>query len=71
VFYGSWGTQAREVRRLRLCREKNLGTADRVIRTIAGFILLGLVVTGTLTGWWASVAAVLALFQFIEALFAY
>lgn len=56
---------------MRLYREKNLGTADRVIRTIAGFILLGLVVTGTLTGWWASVAAVLALFQFIEALFAY
>lgn len=51
--------------------EKNLGNTDRVIRAVLGLLLLGLAFTGTVTGWWAIAAVVLALFQFVEALFAY
>lgn len=51
--------------------KKNLGATDRVLRVMAGFLLLGLVFTGIIKGWWAAAAAVLALFQFIEAVLAY
>lgn len=51
--------------------KKNLGSTDRFIRTIIGLLLLGLAATKTLTGWWAAAAVIFALFQFIEAAFAY
>jgi len=56
---------------LHLDWEKNLGNTDRLIRAVLGLLLLGLAFTGTVTGWWAAAAVVLALFQFVEALFAY
>ena len=56
---------------LQLDWEKNLGNTDRVIRAVLGLLLVGLAFTGTVTGWWAVAAVVLALFQFVEALFAY
>jgi len=51
--------------------EKNLGNTDRVIRTIIGVLLIGLVAIGTIQGGWAIAAIVFALAQFIEAYFSY
>lgn len=51
--------------------KKNLGRTDRMIRSVIGVLMLGLAYTGILTGWWATAAIVLALFQFIEAAFSY
>lgn len=51
--------------------EKNLGTVDRIIRVIIGATLLTLVITKNIAGWWAIGAIILAIFQFIEAFFAY
>lgn len=51
--------------------EKNLGTTDRIIRIVIGATLLGLVITKNVAGWWATGAVILAIFQFIEASFAY
>ena len=51
--------------------KKNLGYTDRVIRTVIGLLLLGLVYGKVLTGWWAAAAVAFGLFQFIEAAFAY
>lgn len=51
--------------------EKNLGASDRIIRVAIGLLLAGLSFTGVIKGWWAAAAFALALFQFIEALFAY
>lgn len=51
--------------------EKNLGTTDRIIRIVIGATLLALVMTKSVTGWWATGAVILAIFQFIEAFFAY
>lgn len=51
--------------------KKNLGTTDRVIRVSIGVILLGVILTNNITGWWATVAKVIALFQFVEAALAY
>lgn len=51
--------------------EKNLSNTDRVIRAVIGLLLLAPVYGKVLTGWWAATAVALALFQFIEATFAY
>ncbi|MDT8900140.1 DUF2892 domain-containing protein [Anaeroselena agilis] len=51
--------------------EKNLGTTDRIIRIAFGATLLALVMTKSVAGWWVTGAVVLAIFQFIEAFFAY
>lgn len=51
--------------------KQNLGNTDRFIRTAIGILLLALVVTKVITGFWAVIAILLALFQFIEAFFAY
>lgn len=51
--------------------KKNLGNTDRIIRTFIGLLLLALVLTQSITGSWAVVAALFALFQFVEAFFAY
>jgi hypothetical protein len=40
--------------------KKNMGTADRAIRTIAAFIIGILIVTGTLTGLTAIILGILA-----------
>lgn len=52
---------------MHLDREKNLGSADRIIRAAAGMALLALAYTGVLPGWWAIAAAAFAFFQFVEA----
>ena len=51
--------------------KQNLGNTDRAIRTAIGILLLGLVFVKAITGFWAIVAVVFALSQFIEAYFAY
>ncbi|MBF7084383.1 DUF2892 domain-containing protein [Desulfallas sp. Bu1-1] len=51
--------------------KRNLGNTDRVIRTAIGILLLILVFAKVITGLWATVAIIFALFQFIEAFFAY
>lgn len=51
--------------------KKNLGNTDRIIRIVIGFVLLGLALTKVITGWWAALAVLLALFQFYEAYAAY
>lgn len=51
--------------------KKNLGNRDRVIRVIVGLLLLGLVFAKVMTGWWAAAAGLLAVFQFLEAYYAY
>jgi len=51
--------------------KKNLGNTDRVIRAVIGLLLLALAYGKTLTGWWAAAAVTFALFQFVEAAFAY
>jgi hypothetical protein len=56
---------------LELDFQKNLGTTDRGIRVIIGLFLLGLVAVQYITGWWATIAVIFAVFQFIEAYFAY
>ncbi len=39
---------------------KNMGTADRAIRTIIAFVVAILIVTGTLTGWLAILLGIFA-----------
>lgn len=51
--------------------DKNLGTTDRIIRVLIGTTLLTLVITKNVVGWWATGVIVMAIFQFIEAFFAY
>lgn len=51
--------------------KRNLSNTDRAIRTMVGLLLLILAYTNVITGWWATVAIVFALFQFVEAAFAY
>ncbi len=51
--------------------KKNVGNADRLIRTIAGIVLLTLVDTKLMAGWWAKAAVGFSLFLFIEAFLAY
>lgn len=51
--------------------KRNLSNTDRVIRAIIGLLLLGLVYTKTVSGWWSIAAIVIALFQFVEAALAY
>ena len=51
--------------------KKNLGNTDRMIRTAIGLLLLGLAYTKTITGWWATASIIIAMVQFIDALFAY
>ncbi len=51
--------------------KKNLGNTDRAVRAVLGLLLLVLVFSGTISGWWAIAAAALSLFQFVEALLAY
>ena len=50
---------------------KNLGNTDRLIRFLLALLLLALVFTKTITGWWAALAFLFSLFQFVEAAFAY
>ncbi|SMC44480.1 YgaP-like transmembrane domain [Sporomusa malonica] len=50
---------------------KNLGNTDRIIRSIIGIILLWLVISKSLTGWWTTIALVFAVFQFVEAVWGY
>ena len=40
--------------------KKNMGTADRTIRTVVALALAALIAAGYLTGTWAIVAAVVA-----------
>lgn len=40
--------------------KKNMGTADRAIRTIIAFVVAILIVTGTLTGWLAILLGIFA-----------
>jgi hypothetical protein len=51
--------------------DKNLGNNDRIIRVLIGATLIALVITKNIVGWWATGAIVMAIFQFIEAFFAY
>ncbi|MEM5795244.1 MAG: DUF2892 domain-containing protein [Bacillota bacterium] len=51
--------------------EKNLGITDRGIRVSIGAILLGVVLMHIIVGWWATVAVIFALFQFVEAALGY
>lgn len=51
--------------------EKNLGNTDRLIRFLLALLLLALVFTKTITGWWAALAFLFSLIQFVEAAFAY
>lgn len=39
---------------------KNVGNADRLIRTLAAIVILFLLLTGTITGSWAIVLGVIA-----------
>jgi len=56
---------------LHLDFKKNVGNAGRLIRTIAGIVLLTLVDIRVITGWWAKAAVGFSLFLFIEAFLAY
>ncbi len=47
--------------------KKNLGDTDRIIRLIAGLILTSLVITKTITGWWAAAAVIISILQFVQA----
>lgn len=51
--------------------KRNLSNTDRLIRFLIGIVLLALAFTRVITGWWANLAIVIAVFQFIEAFFAY
>lgn len=51
--------------------EKNLGDTDRAIRAIIAVVLVGLVLSRAVTGWWAIVFVVLAGSQFIESWLGY
>jgi hypothetical protein len=51
--------------------QRNLGNTDRMIRTIIGFLLIILVSVQVITGGWAILAVLFAIFQFVEAFFAY
>lgn len=51
--------------------KKNLGNTDRIFRSIVGLIILWLVFSKSLTGWWATIAWIFAVFQFIEAVLGY
>ncbi len=51
--------------------QRNLGNTDRIVRTIIGLLLIGLAAVKVLTGFWAVLAVLFALFQFVEAFFAY
>lgn len=52
---------------LHLDWKKNLGDTDRIIRLIAGLILTSLVITKTITGWWAAAAVIISILQFVQA----
>ncbi len=51
--------------------QRNLGTADRAIRTVIAAVLLVLALTKTISGGWALLVAALGMFQVIEAAAAY
>ena len=51
--------------------KKNLGTTDRVIRTLLGIILIALVIGKVLTGWLGTLLIVFAIFLFVDAFFSY
>ncbi|HXG01191.1 MAG TPA: DUF2892 domain-containing protein [Bacteroidota bacterium] len=40
---------------------KNMGTADRAIRTIAAVVLIVLLLTGTISGVWGTIFGILAI----------
>lgn len=40
--------------------KKNMGSADRIIRTVVALVVLYLIVSDTLTGLWAIILGVLA-----------
>lgn len=50
---------------------KNLSNKDRIIRVIIGLVLLGMMAARIINGWWALVAGILAVSQFVEALLGY
>lgn len=56
---------------MELSFRKNLGDVDRIIRIVIALVLLGLVAMRVTTGFWAFLAIVLAISQFIEAGLAY
>lgn len=60
-----------EVSDMELSFRKNLGDVDRIIRIVIALVLLGLVAMRVTTGFWAFLAIVLAISQFIEAGLAY
>ncbi|WP_157872763.1 YgaP-like transmembrane domain [Desulfoscipio gibsoniae] len=51
--------------------QRNLGSIDRIVRTVIGLLIIGLVLLKVLTGIWAVLAVLFAVVQFAEALFAY
>lgn len=51
--------------------KRNLGRADRAVRTAIGVLLVSLALSGAVTGGWAAAAVAVALFQFIEAALGY
>jgi len=51
--------------------KKNLGDFDRIIRATIGLYMIWLVGAGIVSGWWAVAALSFAIFQFVEAAFAY
>ncbi len=57
--------------RVHLDWQCNLGNTDRIIRTIIGLLLIILVTVKMITGILAALAVFFALFQFVEAFFAY
>lgn len=51
--------------------KKNLSNPHRLIRLVIGIILLVLVYSRVLYGWWAFLALVLGISQVIEAAYSY
>lgn len=51
--------------------QKNLSDKDRIIRVVIGFLLLGLMASRIVNGWWAVFTGLIAVSQFVEAILAY
>ena len=51
--------------------KKNLGTADRMIRTFAALVLLLLILTDTVTGAWAIVLGIVTALLLITSAFSF
>ncbi|WP_407306439.1 YgaP-like transmembrane domain [Desulfosporosinus sp. SB140] len=56
---------------MELSFQRNLGALDRGIRVVISLALFGLVAMKLLTGWVATIANILALFNLLEAAIGY